>query len=79
MARNIKVGDIIKSYDFPGVLDCYKIGRVVDIIDVYILCDTLDEVFDGVTTKVPMPRQFRTVKQGEWFGDDKFNRILKVA
>ena len=67
----MKVGSVIKSLDFNGVTDCYMVGRVVDVLDDFILCDTVKIVFDGEELPIKETRrQFRTVKQGLMFMDD---------
>jgi hypothetical protein len=70
----MKVGSIIKSFDFPGNLDCYFIGKVTKIEGDYIHCDTIKQVFDGEDEPKPSP-EFRTVKQGLMMFDTKFERV----
>ena len=76
----MKIGNIIKSYDFPGNTDCYMIGRVTDIISDFILCDTVKVVFDSKEISVQEKnKQFRTVKQGLSFGDSHFERVVVLG
>jgi hypothetical protein len=77
----MKIGSLIKSYDFNGVTDTYMIGRVVDIMDVYILCDTVEIVWEGVSVPIKESRrQFRTVKQGaHMFDNPKAPRIVELV
>lgn len=73
----MKVGSVIKSFDFHGLTDCYMVGRVVDVIDDFILCDTMEIVFEGESLPIKeTKRQFRTVKQGCMMRDDDFQRIV---
>lgn len=73
----MNVGSVIKSFDFPGVTDCYMVGRVVDVIDDFILCDTMEYVFEGESLPIKeTKRQFRTVKQGCMMFDSRFQRIV---
>jgi hypothetical protein len=73
-----KCGDIIKAYDFPGNLDCYMVGRVVNTDDEFVYCVTVKEVFSGQMAMDP-DDSFRAPKQGLAFGDDSFQRIVVVA
>ena len=47
--RNFKVGDIVKSYDFPGRLDCYMIGRVKEVFprQAYMTLETIEAISEG--------------------------------
>jgi hypothetical protein len=73
-----KYGDIIKAYDFPGNLECYMVGKVVNTDDDYIYCTMIKEVFGGQIAADP-DHSFRTVKQGSSFGDESFQRIVVIA
>ena len=43
----MKVGTLIKSYDFPGNLNCYMIGEVTAVNGIEISCRTIRQVFQG--------------------------------
>ena len=76
----MQVGSIIKSYDFHGLTDCYMVGRVVDVIDDFILCDTMEIVFEGESLPIKeSKRKFRTVKQGLMMRDEEFQRIVVMG
>lgn len=53
MNKDITIGTIVKSFDFPGRKDCYKVGRITAVdkgMNLYI-CDVLlsiwlDEKYD---------------------------------
>lgn len=40
----MKVGDIVKSYDFVGNTGCYYIGEVVEILDYGFKAKTIKQV-----------------------------------
>ena len=73
-----KYGDIIKAYDFPGTLECYMVGKVVNTDDDYSYCTMIKEVFGNQTVADP-DHSFRTPKQGLSFGDESFQRIVVIA
>ena len=73
-----KYGDIIKAYDFPGNMECYMVGKVVNTDDDYIYCTMIKQVFGDQTVADP-DHSFRTVKQGFSFGDESFQRIVVIA
>lgn len=67
----MQAGTIIKSLEFNGVEDCYMIGRVVDTLDDFILCETIKIVFNGRELPIKEYNQrFRTVKQGRMIFDN---------
>lgn len=76
----MKVGNIIKAYDFPGVTDCYMVGQVRELDGDYIVCDTHEIVFEGESSVVKgSTHRFRTVKQGCMMFDSKFERVVVVG
>lgn len=76
----MKVGSVIKSFDFPGITDCYMVGQVVEIDGDYITCDTWEIVFEGEKDVVKgSTKRFRTVKQGCMMFDSKFQRVVELA
>jgi hypothetical protein len=74
----MKVGSIIKSFDFAGNDTCYFIGKVTKVEGDYIHCDTIKQVFGGADQPRPHPT-FRTVKQGLMMFDANFERILVLG
>ena len=60
----MKIGDIIKAYDFPTTDECYMEGRVVKICEETkrITCKTTDVFFNGEH------KEF-----GEVLGNDEFS------
>jgi hypothetical protein len=81
----IKVGDIIKSKDFPGNEECYMVGIVTSIDEDWIEAKTVKIVFGGKIMEIEagFTDKFSTVAPGKSFTDgifgDKFNRIEVLA
>ena len=76
----MNIGTIIKSFDFPGNLNCYMVGTVTEVSGDCITCDTIKQVFDGKA--LPMEdfnKTFRTVRQGAGMFDAKFQRVVEIA
>lgn len=73
----IKVGDIIKSLDFPHTTEHYMIGRV-DLIDTergYIHCTTIKQVSGGKESPLEdFNNKFSTVPLG-----DHWMKVMFVA
>lgn len=79
MTQEIRVGDKIKSYDFPDNKNCYMTGEVVEIDEDYIYCKTTSRVFSGNVIEHFNPT-FRTPKQGLCtFDREDDPRIVKIA
>jgi hypothetical protein len=76
----MQVGTIIKSFDFPGNLNCYMVGEVTAVDGDFITCKTIRQVFQGKAEEISEFNEvFRTVKQGASFMDDKFERVVIVG
>ncbi len=76
----VQVGSIIKSFDFPGNLNCYMVGKVTDVDGDFISCDTIKQVFSGIAEEITeFNKTFRTVAQGAGMFDDKFERVVVIA
>lgn len=78
----MQIGSIIKSFDFPGNLNCYMVGTVTKVEGDFITCDTIRQVFDGKAQPIEeFNKEFRTVAQGKNFMDDmsKFERIVVIG
>lgn len=43
----MKVGDIVKSYDFVGNTECYFIGEVIALLDYGFRAKTIKQVVQG--------------------------------
>lgn len=66
-----KVGDLIRSLDFPGVDEHYMIGVVVEVEGDFIKCHATRQVVNGIV-KVPEDKYFTTVQNGCHFMDNRF-------
>lgn len=86
----MKIGTVIKAYDFPTTDDCYMEGRIVKICEdtKRIFCKTTDIVFNGKHKEfgeVLGNDEFSTPMLGYSFNDDRprfdsnDDRIVEVA
>ena len=73
----MQVGTLIKSFDFPGNLNCYMIGTVTKVVGDFITCVTIRQVFDGKALPLEeFNKEFSTVMQGSGMFDNKFERVI---
>jgi hypothetical protein len=82
--KNIKVGDLIKSYDFSKELrpDCYMIGLVKNINGPMIECKIVKQFFAGEVIERPEALKdalFHTPMQGKGMFDDRDTRIELIV
>jgi hypothetical protein len=76
--KTVKVGDVIRSLDFPGNFDCYMIGLVTEVEGDLIKCRGISRVWEGKSESMDKP--FTTVQEGAHFMDRNHpGRILIVA
>ena len=78
----VKVGDIVKSYDFVGVDSCYMIGKVVGVFrsDGTFRAKFIKRVFDGQEAKNFKTDYFSAPLQGNMMMDrDDFPRIVVIG
>jgi hypothetical protein len=76
----MNIGTIIKSFDFPGNLNCYMVGTVTKVEGDFITCDTIKQVFDGkALPNEQFNKEFRTVAQGSGMFDATFQRIVELG
>jgi hypothetical protein len=69
----IKVGDIIKSLDFPHTTEHYMIGRVIKVTEGAYYCDTIKQVSAGKEDELcEINSKFSTAKMGEHWMEDMF-------
>ena len=66
--KNVKIGSVIKSFDFYGNTDCYMIGEVLEIKGNVLVCKTLKQVFNNM--EEVGSDTFSTPMQGEGLMDD---------
>ena len=76
----MKVGDIVKSYDFPGNTECYFIGEVVAILDYGFRAKTIKQVVCGATKDIVRCRNdfFQAPFEGNSMMDDMFPDFKRV-
>ena len=72
----VKVGDVIRSLDFAGRLDCYMIGQVLEIKDGLIRCQGVSQVIEGRASS--SNREFVTPEIGGHFFDTQFPGRITV-
>ena len=77
----VKVGDIVKSYDFNGNDRCYMIGKVVGLHgDESFRAEFIKRVFAGVEDKKFKTDYFTAPLQGESFLDTPdFQRVVVIG
>jgi hypothetical protein len=77
----VLVNDVVKSYDFPGILDYYMVGIVTAVEDDMLVCKTIKIVQEGkaVDYGCRTPSEFRTPMQGSMMMDDRFERVVVVG
>jgi len=78
----MNVGDIVKSYDFPGNTECYMIGKVVSISTLYgdFRAQFIKRVWLNKEDKKSTPDFFTAPLQGNSFMDtDASPRIVIIA
>ena len=65
----VKVGDVIRSLDFPGDETCYMIGQVFEINSGFgIRCKTFARIFQSKA--IGFPPTFSTPEIGDHFLDN---------
>ena len=77
----MQIGDIVKSHDFPGVYDCYMIGRIVGIYqsEGTFRARLLERVWQGKTHTEFQTDYFTAPLQGNSFMDDVFERVVVLS
>lgn len=77
----MKVGTVIKAFDFPGTESCYFIGKVIEIKGGMITATIVRQVFEDedVTHEYEPGDTFRTPVQGSSFMDSKYQRIVVLG
>lgn len=74
----MKVGNIVKSLDFPGIDNCYMVGKVTAILnDGSFRAEFIKRVWEGKTDTKFKTDYFVAPLQGNHFLDnEKFPRIV---
>lgn len=71
--------DIIISYSFHGNTSHYFIGRVVNVEEEMITCETLKRVADGESLPIKSPTFQAPVNGAHFMDNGKFTRIIKLG
>lgn len=71
-----KVGDVIRSLDFPGIMDYYMIGIVTEVNGDLIKVKGISRVTKGVAEACF--EKFETVQNGAHFMDKHFQDRITV-
>lgn len=76
----MKVGDIVKSYDFVGNTECYFVGEVVALLDYGFRAKTIKQVVCGKTKDIVRFENdfFQAPFNGNSFMDDMFPEFNRV-
>ena len=85
--ENIKIGDIVRAYDFApreGCPDCFIVGKVTDIDGQFFVAKTLTRVWNGKVDNQGNERSqvqhtFRALCQGEMGFDIGYERVTILA
>lgn len=72
----VKVGDVIMSFDFHGRYDCYVVGLVTDIVKDLILFKGISRVWEGV--KEANDTEYSAPLPGKMMMDERFPHRIKV-
>ena len=69
--NTVKVGDVVKSMDFPGIEDCFYVGLVTAILsDGQFRAKPIKRVWQGKPDKRPLADEFCAPLPGNSFFDD---------
>lgn len=82
MSKQLEIGDIVKSFDFNGIEDCYMVGKVVSVSEHFgeFRAEFIKRVWEGCEDKKFKTDYFTAPLQGKMFTDgDVFPRIVVVA
>lgn len=73
----LKIGSVIKSYDFVNNHDCFMVGRVREIKDGAAVCDTISQTFAGEDTP-DFAAEFRTPLLGNFLMDEMYPEFKRI-
>ena len=82
MSKTVNVGDIVKSFDFNGIEDCYMVGKVVSVSKECgdFRATFIKRVWEGREDNKFKTDYFTAPLQGNMFTDtDLFPRIVVIA
>lgn len=84
--ENIKIGDIVRAYDFAPMesrTDCFIVGKVTKLEGPFFIADILMRVWDG---KVELQNEqtknklsFKALAQNEMGFDKEYERVTILA
>ena len=74
--KQLQVGDIVKSYDFIGVKDCYMVGEVieVDLEEGFFNAKMIKVVTNGKSRKTKA-KHFSAPLLGHFWMDNDFDHL----
>lgn len=78
----MKIGDVVKSYDFPGNTECYMVGKVVSVSVMYgdFRAEFIKRVWMNQEDKKFKTDFFNAPIQGNAFMDtDVSPRVVVIA
>ena len=77
----LKVGDVVKSYDFPGNTDCYMVGKVVSVSKQFgdFRATFIKRVWEGREDNKFKTDYFTAPLPGNMFMDETFERVVVLA
>ena len=79
MKAAVKVGDVIKSLDFPGNNECYRIGKVVAIDGEIYTCAGIEIMWEGRSKpSTQVEELFSTPMEGAHMFDSYFPGRITV-
>jgi hypothetical protein len=82
MHKAMRIGDIVKSFDFNGIDNCFIIGKVVGIFETNgtFRAKFIKRVWDGQEDKEFKTDYFTAPLQGNCFMDNaKSPRVIVIA
>ena len=85
--ENIKIGDIIRAYDFApreDCPDCFIIGKVKELDGSFFVADTIMRVWNGKVdthenAESKITHSFRALCQGKMGFDKGYERVTILA
>jgi hypothetical protein len=73
----LRIGNVIKSYDFVNNTTCFYLGQVREIRDGMAVCDTLGQTWDNQEVS-DFPAEFRTPLPGNFRMDEMYPEFKRI-
>lgn len=73
----LKIGNVIKSYDFVNNSTCFYVGKVREIRDGMAVCDCIGQTWDNQVVS-GFPPEFRTPLPGNFMMDDMYPNFQRI-